>query len=80
MYNPRTGENSDGQTMLLSDLKGASDNPSGWYTVFVNEYAYETASNGNESNSTAWKNYVNKPDRRFWIRTTRTVSSDGQSV
>ncbi len=80
VYNPRTGENSDGQTMLLSDLKGASDNPSGWYTVFVNEYAYETASNGNESNSTAWKNYVNKPDRRFWIRTTRTVSSDGQSV
>lgn len=79
-YKPREGANADGQTMLLSDLKNAQSHQGGWYTVFVNEYVYETAANGDESNSVSWRNYVNKPERRFWIRTARSVSADGESI
>lgn len=88
-YYPRNGGNADeaSKTFLLSDLKTvASDEShsahsnSNWYTVFVNEYVYETATDGNESGSTAWKKYVNKPDRRFWIKIDYKISPDGESI
>lgn len=66
----------------LKELKDAVDAgtfsfPSdGRYTLFINEYAYETS--GDESGGN-WKHYVNKPDRRVWIRTRVKVSNDGQS-
>lgn len=66
---------------------------SGWYTVFVNEYTYEQMYNGNANSgygnevwdgSTGgrpnWMNYVNQNPRRFYIRVTRSVSPDGNSV
>lgn len=66
---------------------------SGWYTVFVNEYTYEqmydgtTDSdygnevwNGTTGGHPNWMNYVNQNPRRFYIRVTRSVSADGNSV
>lgn len=52
----------------------------GYYTVFFNEYVYEDANDGNENGSTAWKEYVNKPDRQVWIRVEEAQSSDGESI
>lgn len=55
----------------------------GWYTVFVNEYAYE-AENADESvqvnGKPLWASYVNQNPRRFYIRVTRSISADGQSI
>ena len=47
--------------------------------MFVNEYVYEDASvvtSGDESKSSNWKNYVNKPPRRMWLLVQRGISSD----
>ncbi len=80
-YKPRSGTYADDKTIFLWELKNfGKASADGWYTVFVNEYVYETADDGDESGSTAWTEYVNKPDRRFWIRTARNTSADGQSV
>lgn len=92
-YKPRTGNNSDGRTFNLYDAaKGitdvqkstSTDNGKGrWYTCFVNEYTYEAA-NANETMTTGgtplWYSYVNADPRRFYIRVTRTVSNDGESI
>lgn len=58
---------------------------SGWYTVFVNEYTYEPMYEGqdsyaNESARSRWKEYVNQNPRRFYIKTQRKASPDGNSV
>lgn len=61
-----------------------------WYTCFVKEYTYE-ASNANETlaetasttiykQNPIWYSYVNADPRRFYIRVTRTVSHDGESI
>lgn len=81
-YKPRTGEHSDGKTYTLDEFKSGIKNgtiTAGHYTVFFNEYVYETADDGNEDKSTAWKEYVNKPDRQVWIRVEEAKSSDGES-
>ena len=78
-------------TFLLSALSegwdGMTDqmrSDSEWYTVFVNEYAYEAiygeANYGNESINPKWRSYVNQNPRRFYIKTTRAASEDGNSV
>ena len=59
-----------------TDKKGGADSPR-WYTVFVNEYVYEESSDETKGN---WKNYVNLPDRRCWIKVTKKESSDKESV
>ncbi len=91
-YKPRTGDNSDGKTFRLIDLKNGMNDAwksnEGLYTVFVNEYTYEPMygeeNYGNEStNSTNphWLTYINQPPRSFYIRVTRSVSQeDGNSV
>lgn len=89
-YKPRTGDNADGATFnlydaakgILSDTRKKSD--SGWYTCFVNEYTYE-ADGADESMKASdtypiWYSYVNADPRRFYIRVTRHVSDDGESV
>lgn len=88
-YKPRTGDNADGLTFNLYDAsKGITDTQrsnTGWYTCFVNEYTYEAA-NANEAMSATggteplWYSYVNADPRRFYIRVTRTISDDGESV
>lgn len=96
VYKPRYGANADGKTILLTDLKGGSANllenqmsKEGWYTVFVNEYTYEPIYTGTEKYADetgkingvpAWKSYVNQNPRRFYIRTARKESPDGNSV
>lgn len=57
--------------------KDEANTDSKWYTVFVNEYVYETSSDETGGN---WKKYVNLPDRRCWIKVNRKSSPDGESV
>lgn len=91
-YKPK-GYRNDNKTFLLADLvKGTHDNAwdnmqsqwkseSGWYTVFVKENTYETS--GDETTGAAdptWRNYVNQNPRRCYIRVTRKISPDGNSV
>ncbi len=89
-YKPRVGEYADGLTFTLLDAsKGISENQRAipdaegkqWYTVFVNEYTYE-AENANEQSDgqPIWAGYVNQNPRRFYIRVTRSVSADGESL
>lgn len=67
-------------TYYLGEMN--SSRAEGWYTMFINEYVYETgtAANGNESRSTNWHNYVNRPDRRLWINVKSQESADGESI
>lgn len=48
----------------------------GWYTVFVDEYAYEDGPDETKGN---WKKYVNQPDRMFWLNVAQKISTDGAS-
>lgn len=82
-YKPQ-GYTADGKiTYTLDTFKAgikAGTIKDGYYTVFFNEYVYEDANDGNEKGSTAWKEYVNKPDRQVWIRVEEAQSSDGESI
>lgn len=90
-YKPRTGANadSDNPTMTIQEFwekvsagnenKEARTIDAGYYTVFFNEYAYETATDGDESGSAAWHDYVNKHNRTVWIRVLVDQSTDGES-
>lgn len=84
---PTTGENvlqaypRDKSTLLhLGDLlpkdDGTPSQTSEWYTVFVNEYAYEES---NDETGGNWKKYVNQPNRNVWINVTEHVSADQAS-
>jgi len=76
-YQPHT----KGGTYRLDEFKTGLENGNiepGWFTVFFNEYAYETSADGNESSGTAWRGYVNKPDRQIWIRVLVHRSLDGE--
>lgn len=73
---------SDAGTYTLVDLHNKKTTRAGYYTMFVNEYVYEDASvvtSGDESNSSNWKNYVNKPPRRMWLLVQRGISSDTET-
>lgn len=63
---------------FLPKSDGIASRAGGWYTVFVNEYVYETSSD--ESISKAWKGYANQPNRNVWINVTEHVSADGASM
>lgn len=90
-YKPRTGANadSDNPTMTIQEFwekvsagnenKDARTIKAGHYTVFFNEYVYETATDGDEEGSTAWHDYVNKHNRTVWIRVLVDQSTDGES-
>lgn len=71
--------------ITLDEFKTAVDNATdkstleGWYTLFFNEYVYDENANGNESGSTHWRDYVNKPDRQVWIRIQLDQSTDKES-
>ncbi len=76
---------------ITEDQRSTSPNTGNgrWYTCFVKEYTYE-ASNANETLASTsstiygqnpiWYSYVNADPRRFYIRVTRTVSHDGESI
>lgn len=84
-------------TFLLSDLRGDESRGVGpwdngmtddmksdseWYTVFVNEYTYETDADESsvDGSKPNWTGYVNQNPRRFYIRVARKTSPDGNSV
>lgn len=78
-YKPIT----DAETMNLEEFRAGTKTRAvgaGWYTIFFNEYVYETATDGNESGSTAWREYVNKPDRQVWFRVRVAESDDKESM
>lgn len=73
---------SDAETYTLEDMRNKKTTTAGYYTIFVNEYVYENAevvSSGDESKSTNWKNYVNRPPRRMWLLVQRGISSDTET-
>lgn len=46
-----------------------------WFTVFFNEYVYETG-----STTYNWKDYVNKGNREVWFLANQSKSNDGNSI
>lgn len=67
----------------------ANKSSSGWYTVFVNEYSYESIytgkdgyadESGNDAGKPKWMSYVNANPRRFFIRVIKSSSPDGKST
>lgn len=89
-YYPRTHTSEGSKTFTLEDASKANTwadddvrfSDSEYYTVFVNEYVYEDDSDeGVTGNGTPeWVRYVNQNPRRFFIRVTKEVSPDGQSI
>lgn len=60
-----------------------------WYTVFVNEYVYRCSEDKADSDSEYenggrytynWSEYVNIPDRTFWLKVKEFRSDDHESV
>lgn len=89
MYKPNDGSAyDDDKTFNLVEASVVGIQPgdkrhstSHWYTVFVNEYAYEQA-NANEQSSgrPVWMSYVMQNPRRFYLRVTQSISHDGEST
>lgn len=52
-----------------------SDDETRWFTVFINEYTYETG-----NTTTNWKDYVNKDDRKAWFIADKHQNDDQTSV
>lgn len=78
-YKPRTGAYADGKTYTIDQMANLSEkSASGWYTVFLNEYIYE--SDGKGITTPTWKSYVNLPDRQVWLKVQEERSADGESV
>lgn len=73
--------NNSAKLLYLNDFvpnqDGSVKQKAGWYTVFINEYTYENSPNEKASN---WHDYVNQPDRMFWINVAQKISADGSSV
>ena len=89
-YKPYSGEGSDGKTFRLLDIADLehyahdlddthgdpTDTEQRWYTVFINEYVYETSTNENNNN---WRTYVNLSPRMCWLNTLFRSSRDDES-
>ena len=79
-YKPYKGEGSDGKTFRLNDIANTTDYPpsaSDYYTVYINEYTYETSPDEGKNN---WVDYVNKPNRMCWLQTQNALSNDQESI
>lgn len=71
---------------MTDEMKSSS----GYYTVFVNEYTYEPMYTGTDgyadermaagAKRPEWMGYVNQNPRRFYVRVTRSVSEDNNSI
>jgi len=55
--------------------KTTDENEEQWFTVFFNEYVYETG-----STTLNWKDYVNKGNREVWFLANKSQSNDGKSI
>lgn len=67
-----------GTLLHLGDLLPGKKPATGYYTVFVNEYVYET-SDDESSNTPNWHGYVNQPNRNVWLNVAESTSADGAS-
>lgn len=90
-YKPRNLSDPNNTTFNLIDAsQGLAVNNTkynsskGWYTCFVKEYTYDYGSGANESTFVngrpQWFGYVNADPRQFYIRVTKAMSADGQSI
>lgn len=85
----RYRENGKLTTFRLNEIANIEDYPGNngstnknetteqWYTVFVNEYVYETTTNEEKNN---WVKYVNKFPRMCWLNTDGVSSKDKEST
>ena len=85
----RYTENGKLTTFRLNEIANIEDYPGNngstnknetteqWYTVFVNEYVYETTTNEEKNN---WVKYVNKFPRMCWLNTDGVSSKDKEST
>lgn len=85
-YTPRGAPNSTTFNLVdasRGELQANQKSANGWYTLFVREYTYE-AKDADESvyvnGKPIWHRYAFANPRRFYIRTTKAVSSDGESL
>lgn len=83
---PTRNANGDVTSTAWDNMTDQMKSTTGWYTVFVNEYSYEpmyegsnNSSYGNETGG-RWREYVNQIPRRFYIKTQRHASPDGNSI
>ena len=79
----------DNMTFRLNDIadiqrypgNGNNTNPDDetprWYTVFVNEYTYETTT---DETANRWVLYANRPDRICWLNSLNAISDDKESA
>lgn len=68
-----------GGLMLMNEVRTLATKGSltaGWYTVFINEYAYESGADETAGN---WRGYVNQPDRQLYIYVNERTSYDSQT-
>lgn len=87
-YSPRANANSTTFNLIDASqgraLTGGRNSSSHWYTCFVKEYTYDYGSGANESTFVngrpQWFGYVNADPRQFYIRVTKAMSADGQSI
>lgn len=79
---PYPGHGSN-KILYLGDLPD-SELEGQWFTVYVNEYAYESrlgdANYGDEKKEKRWKKYVNQPNRQAWFNVDQAISNDGLSA
>ncbi len=82
-YPDLTGSNSRAGRVYYPGELSSSGLKGQWFTVYVNEYAYESRYGedgyGVET-GTNWKGYVNQPARSAWFNVAQETSSDGMSV
>lgn len=94
-YKPRTAAQKDDEVWTIKEFAEKVKNIGGeggltnikkenYFTVFINEYTYEPRygeeNYGNESDKQRWKEYVNRNPRRFYLRVTKRVSEDKNSI
>lgn len=86
-YKPRTGDYADGETYTLAEMgdpdrwPGQGSGEEKWYTVFVNEYVYESDDDLDSGyNQPQWVHYVNQPSRKLFINVQDRVAHDGQTA
>lgn len=88
-YIDEPGFQYDNKTFRLTDIANIEEYPGNngstnidqntqqWYTVFINEYTYETST---DETKNMWVYYVNKYPRVCWLNTSNKISKDKESV
>lgn len=85
-YTPRGAAGSTTFNLVDASKGNANKSTSHYYTVFVKEYTYDALGSDpadetwRYNGSPIWHSYVGASPRRYYIRVTKAVSADGQSI